>query len=83
MFLEVAEFLVSWLVLPRLLQWVLPLVLGALGVQGLQDPFFSGVLDGVITVLLFMWRRFLGWGFLAYDITSRLDILGLLRDWWP
>lgn len=83
MLIAIVEFLISWLILPQLLQLALPYLLAAIGVPGAEHTFFPQVANIAVTILLLFWRRFLGLGFLFYDITSNVNVLGFLRDLWP
>ncbi|MEK6901143.1 MAG: hypothetical protein AABX37_02275 [Nanoarchaeota archaeon] len=81
---KVLEFIVGWIVLPKLLPIIITLLFAFLGVNLTESDVITKILEGMINVVLFFVRRLMAWGLLLetlYKVGVFGIILEKIKDW--
>ena|SRR3989338_8425746 len=81
---KVLEFIVGWIVLPKLLPIIITLLFAFLGVNLTESDVMTKILEWIMNVALFFVRRLMAWGLLL-ETLYKAGIFGIIlekiQDW--
>ena len=75
---SVVEFLIGWIVLPRIMFFVFSFVFAYITLDPAQTLIYTKIAEGIIIVILFFFRKALALGYLLDFVLSLIGVYGLL-----
>ena len=75
---NVAEFLIGWWILPRVVFFLFAFIFAYITLDPAQTLIYTKIAEGIIIVILFFFRKAVAFGYLLDFVLSLIGVYGLL-----
>jgi len=83
-FMGILEFLAGFILLPFLFDWVIAFIFTLIGINSAMIVLIlKAIIDIVITIFFFKWRKALGIGYGLYFVTNLIGLYIIIKGYAP